>query len=96
MAPGERLPKAARKNQNCPLPKLCYAAQLRFKISRNQGKPQDRDAPAKDQEKEVGRIHPGEEPDEGVGLSPAPASTVRHGGTSQVWGASPTLPSNLV
>lgn len=34
MAPGERLPKAARKDQNCPLPKLCFTAQLRAKGSR--------------------------------------------------------------
>ena len=37
MAPGERLPKAARKDQNHSLPKFCFAAWLRIKILRTKG-----------------------------------------------------------
>lgn len=39
MAPGERLPKAARKDQNCSLPKFCFAIQPRIKIPRTKGNP---------------------------------------------------------
>lgn len=37
MAPGERLPKAARKDWNRSLPKFCFAAQLSIKILRTKG-----------------------------------------------------------
>lgn len=39
MAPGERLPKAARKDWNHSLPKFCFAAQLRIKIFKTTGNP---------------------------------------------------------
>lgn len=39
MAPGERLPKAAGKDQNRSLPKFCFAVKLRIKIPRTKGNP---------------------------------------------------------
>lgn len=57
MAPGERLPKAAGKDQNHSLPKFCFAAWLRINLKMEMPPPKT--------EKELGRASPGEEPDDG-------------------------------
>lgn len=57
MAPGERLPKAAGKDQNHSLPKFYFAAWLRINLKMEMPPPKT--------EKELGRASPGEEPDDG-------------------------------
>lgn len=55
MTPGERLPKAARKDHNLSLLKFQFCSSAKDQNPQNQGKPHNGEAPAKDQEKELGR-----------------------------------------
>lgn len=93
MAPGERLPKAAGKDQNCSLPKFCFANSAEDQNPQNQGKPQDGDAPAKDQGKGLGRASPGEQPDDGYEAPTlASPSALRHRSTSRFLVGLPPYP----
>lgn len=51
--------KSSRIESKLLTPKFCFAVLLRNKIPRTKGNPKMGDAPAEDQEKEVGRASPG-------------------------------------
>lgn len=54
MAPGERLPKVAWKDQNHSLRKFCSAARPKHLNPQTQGKARGGDGLAKDQEEQLG------------------------------------------
>lgn len=77
--------KSSQKGSKLLTPKILLCNSAEDQNPQNQGKPQDGDAPAKDQGKELGRASPGEQPGDGYKApTPASHSALRHRSTSRI------------